>query len=125
MCAHSFYLQTVFCFVLFCAVLLCCVVIYIAFIRVSAQLIEAEKTYKRASKTADTYKVQVSKLNPTGAAPKQLKFSVAPLRGGAGGLMGGGGKAVDKDLQIQLMEKELAALRDNMKNKESKACVVS
>lgn len=97
--------------------------LYCFFYRVSAQLIEAEKTYKRAAKTADTYKMQVSKLNPSGAVSKQRKFSVTPLRPGAGGLVGG--KPVDKDLQIMLMEKELAALRDGMKNKESKTCVMS
>ena len=93
-----------------------------AFIRVSAQLIEAEKTYKRASKTADTYKVQVSKLNPTGVVTKPRKFSVAPMRGGGGVAAS---NATNKDLQISLMEKELAQLRAGVKNKESKACVVS
>jgi hypothetical protein len=87
--------------------------------RVSARLIEAEKTYKRAAKTADTYKVQVGRLNPTGATTKR-KFSLTPMRGGITAA-----KGINKDLQMQLMEKELEALRSGVKNKESMACTVS
>jgi hypothetical protein len=86
---------------------------------VSAQLIEAEKTYKRASKTAETYKVQVSKLNPTGV-PAKRKFAAIPTRGTLTAA-----KGIDKDLEMQLMEQELAKLRDGVRNKESSICVVS
>jgi len=86
---------------------------------VSARLIEAEKTYKRASKTADTYKVQVGRLNPTGVTTKR-KFSVTPMRGGVTAA-----KGLNKDLQMQLMEKELEALRNGAKRKGSTACTVS
>jgi hypothetical protein len=34
-------------------------------------------------------------------------------------------KGINKDLQMQLMEKELEALRSGVKNKESMACTVS
>ena len=86
----------------------------------SARLIEAEKTYKRASKTAETYKVQVGRLNPSGVAAKR-SFARTPMRGGSITAA----KAVNKDLQMQLMEKELEALRSGVKNKSSSACVLS
>lgn len=92
-------------------------------LRLSAQLIEAEKTFKRAAKTTDTYKQQVTKLNPTGAmvAPKRSVFS-GNGRGGGATLAS---KKLDKNLQVTLMEKELEALRDGIKNKGSKACTIS
>ena len=95
---------------------LCCMTEF----SVSSKLVEAEKNYRRAAKTAESYKIQVTKLNPTGATTKR-KFSNVQVRPNGPKLT----KVLDKDLQISLMEKELAALKEEVNNKKSKACIIS